>query len=171
MMYGEWKEIGLGMIEGADASGTQDSIYIVQNFAHRSDTGPFLTGVAYDDADMDGFYTPDAGEALCGILVTVYDAGTANVAGSTSTMTAGGYNVELPIGLYDVVATGTGVNETYLDVEIFGSGPGGIGENTKLDIIPVPEPSATAGLLAGCGLLGFLSRRGSRKSRGRTRRT
>jgi hypothetical protein len=54
LLYGEWKEIGIGIVEGEDGAGSMDSLYLVQNYAHRSDTGPFLTGVAYDDLDDDG---------------------------------------------------------------------------------------------------------------------
>ena len=59
MMYEEWKEIGIRIIEGSDGGGTSDSIYIAENFALRSDTGPFLTGVAYEDFDADGFHYPE----------------------------------------------------------------------------------------------------------------
>ncbi|MFK7894747.1 MAG: PEP-CTERM sorting domain-containing protein [Myxococcota bacterium] len=159
MMYGEWREVGIGMNEGLDNGGSFDSLYIVQDFAHRSDVGPFLTGVAYDDVDEDGFYTPAAGEALGGVLVTVYEAGTANLAGTATTMTAGGYKVELPVGNYDVVVSGTGISESYTDVAILGSGPGGIGENTKLDFIPVPEPAMLLSLGAGSLFLAMARRR------------
>lgn len=163
LLYGEWKEIGIGLVEGSDDGGTTDSLYLVQNYAHRSDTGPFLTGVAYDDWDEDGFYTPDAGEALAGVVVSAYDAATQEWVASTATMAAGGYNLELPIGVYDVVATGPGFSQSYPDVAILGSGPDGLGENTKLDIVPLPEPGVALGLAFGLALLtrsGRVRRRG-----------
>jgi hypothetical protein len=77
MMYGEWKEVGVGISEGQDVNfvcaGLADSLYVTIDFAHRSDTGPFLTGVAYRDLDMDDFHTPDAGEALGGLDVEVFE--------------------------------------------------------------------------------------------------
>jgi hypothetical protein len=158
LLYGEWKEIGIGIVEGTDAGGSQDSVYIVQNFAHRSDTGPFLTGVAYDDLDQDGFYTPDAGEALAGVNLTIYEADTSNVVATGSTLAAGGYSVALGIGVYDVVASSSALSESYEGVAILGSGPGGIGENTKLDVIPLPEPDATLALAAGLLTLGVLKK-------------
>jgi len=157
MLYGEWKEVGIGIIEGIDSGGLFDSVYIVQNFAHRSDTGAFLTGVAYIDVDEDGFYTPNAGEALGGIAITVFEAGTSTLVGSTSTMMAGGYRIELPIGNYDIQAAGSNVAATYFDIAILGSGPNGIGENTKLDI--VPEPSLSLGLAFGILSLSARARR------------
>jgi hypothetical protein len=153
LLYGEWKEIGIGLIEGSDDDGTADSLYLVQNYAHRSDTGPFLTGVAYDDWDQDGFYTPGTGEALADVQVTAYVAGTQQPVASTTTMDAGGYNLELPIGVYDVVAMGPGFSLSYAGVAIQGSGPDGVGENTKLDIVPLPEPATTLGLAVGMALL------------------
>lgn len=158
LLYGEWKEIGIGIVEGLDVGGTQDSLYIVQNFAHRSDTGPFLTGVAYDDLDQDGFYTPDAGEALGGVLIAAYDAGSDDLVASTSSMASGGYSLALPIGVYDVVATGPALNQVYEDVAILASGPDGRGENTKLDVIPLPEPAAPLGLALGGALLAASAR-------------
>jgi len=158
MLYGEWKEVGIGIVEGQDDGGSSDSVYIVQNFAHRSDTGPFLTGVAYDDVDADGFYTPNGSEALGGIAVNVYYTGTSTLAGSTTTLDAGGYSVELGIGLYDVIASGSGWSQSYWDVPILASGPGGIGENRKLDVIPVPEPSGPLGMAAGICFLALLHR-------------
>jgi hypothetical protein len=41
------------------------STLITQDFAYSDAEGPFLTGVAYDDLDMDDFYTP--GEGLGGL--------------------------------------------------------------------------------------------------------
>jgi hypothetical protein len=159
LLYGEWKEIGIGTAEGSDDGGQTDSLYIVQSYAHRSDKGPFLTGVAYDDVDEDGFYTPGTGEARGDIVVTAYDAGTNDFVAATQTMSSGGYSLELAIGVYDVVATGPDVDETYPGVAILASGPGGIGENTKLDVVPLPEPGAALGLAAGLTLLGISRRR------------
>jgi hypothetical protein len=163
LLYGEWKEIGIGMIEGTDSGGLVDSLYLVQNYAHRSDTGPFLTGVAYRDVDGDGFYTPDAGEALGGLQVVAYEAGDNDVAGATFTMASGGYSLDLGTGVYDVVVTGPGVNQTYPNVAILASGPDGRGENRKLDVIPLPEPGTALGLTLGLAFLAT-SRR-ARRSR------
>jgi len=129
MMYGEWKEVGVGIAEGPE--GSFDSLYISIDFAHRSDTGPFLTGVAYDDVDGDDFYTPDAGEPLGGLLVQAFGAGTATLVDSTNTFASGGYSLELPVGTYDVRFSGPGIDETFPDV-VLEAGAEGHAENTKL---------------------------------------
>ncbi len=131
MMYGEWKEIGVGINEGLD--GSFDSVYIVTNFAHRSDTGPFITGVAFDDQDGDDFYTPDFGEAIGGMTVEAFTAGTANLVNSTTTLPSGGYKIEVPVGTYDVKFSQGGFNQTFPNI-VVASGPEGIPENTKVDL-------------------------------------
>ena len=161
MLYGEWREVGIAMVEGTDP-GNIDSVYMVQNFAHRADRGPFLTGVAYDDRDGDGFYTPNAGEALGDVTITVREAGGGPVVATTQTWSAGGYQVELPVGVYDVTAAGPGVSRTFMGVEIAATGPKGMPENTKLDVVPVPEPGSLGALGAGIGLLLALRRRRAR---------
>jgi hypothetical protein len=155
MMYGEWKEVGVGIAEGPE--GSFDSLYITINFAHRSDTGPFLTGVAYDDGDGDDFYTPDAGEALGGVAVQAFAAGTQTLANSTSTFASGGYSLELPVGTYDVRFSGPGIDETFQDV-VLAAGPEGHAENTKLDYVHVPEPAAALSFAAAVGGVAALAR-------------
>jgi serralysin len=147
MMYGEWKEVGVGIDVGTDGSpgNLSDSLYIAVDFARRSDTGPFITGVVYDDLDHDSFYTPDAGEARGGVTVTAYAAGTQNPVGSTSTFASGGYRIQVPIGSYDVRFSGPGIAATVSGV-VVAAGPEGLPENTKVDL--VPEPGATA--VASC---------------------
>ena len=122
-MYGEWKEVGVGISVDTNGSGGQtvDSLYIATDFAHRSDTGPFITGVAYDDLDEDGFYTPDAGESLEGVSVEVFQAGTSTLVNSTTTFASGGYRAEVPIGTYDVVFSGSGVSARVRSVAVLAS--------------------------------------------------
>jgi uncharacterized protein YkwD len=144
MMYGEWKEVGVGISTDTDDIEDEawDSLYIVTDFAHRSDTGPFITGVAYDDLDEDGFYTPDAGEALEGVSVAVFEAGTSTLVNSSTTFASGGYRIEVPVGTYDVVFSGSGVNAQVSSVAILPSVENGTGENAKVDYVPEPGQSA-----------------------------
>ena len=76
-----------------------NSLMVTQNFA-KSGEDLFLTGVAYDDLVVeDDFYT--VGEALSGIEVTAVNTSNSN-SFTTTTMTAGGYQIALPSGTYDV---------------------------------------------------------------------
>lgn len=158
-LYGEWQEIGVGVVEGVNVDpvqGTFDGLYTVAHLAHRSDRGPFLTGVAFDDVDDDGFYTPDAGEALGGINVDVLDAGTDDLVTSTTTTASGGYQVEVPLGVYDVRFSGIGIEETTIPNVAIAMGPEMAAENTKIDL---PEPSTGVVGIATLVVLGGLRRR------------
>ncbi|MDB5298150.1 MAG: hypothetical protein JWO31_4133 [Phycisphaerales bacterium] len=90
----------------------------------------FLTGVTYNDADGDQFYTP--GEGLGGITITARRL-TDNATFTGTSYASGGYSIRLPNGTYDVIATGTGL--------LAGGGSGSVrlsavtvnGENEKRD--------------------------------------
>ena len=170
MMYGEWQVVGVGVNEGMDLTvpneqgGPWDSLYVVTDFAHRADQGPFITGVAYDDLDGDDFYTPDAGEARGGLLVEVFRAGTETLVGSALTYGSGGYAVKVTPGRrsYDVVFSDDGIRMlTVSDVEVKPDGINGAGINTKVDY--VPEPSASASTAAALSTLLLLSARRVRR--------
>ena len=136
MMYGEWQETGVGISTGTDQvdGDTWDSVYIVHDFAHQAGD-PFLTGVAFDDADLDNFYSP--GEGRSGLGVEAYLAGTGTMVNSTTTFASGGYSLQLPAGSYDVRFFGQDIDQTFLGVDFTG------GENVKLDGVNlVPEPGS-----------------------------
>ena len=107
-------------------TGSPASVVITQDFGFASGAGhgPFLTGVAFDDQDVDDFYTP--GEGLGNVQVDVFDTGTSNLVGSTTTAAAGGYALELAGGIYDVrIADGLGL--VAVDGIVIGT------QNIKLD--------------------------------------
>lgn len=159
VLYGEWREIGVGVLEGVNVDpvqGTFDGLYTVAHLAHRSDRGPFLTGVAFDDLDGDNTYTPDAGEALGGITVDVLQPGTETVLFSTLTTASGGYQLQVPLGMYDVRFSGVGIEATTVAGVAMAMGPEGVAENTKVDL---PEPSAGVAGLLTLALVGELRRR------------
>jgi hypothetical protein len=88
---GDFREIGIAQeIGGFTQNGTTfNSSMITQNFA-RSGTNAFITGVAYNDLDKDGFY--DVGEQRSGIVVDWLG----NSGGAVTTAAAGGYAVKIP---------------------------------------------------------------------------
>jgi Ca2+-binding RTX toxin-like protein len=90
-----------------------------QNFG-RVGTDVFLTGVAYSDADHDGFYS--IGEGLAGV-------GFAIGANATATAAAGGYALQLAPGAgvgVTVTAAGGAVSEVLADLSA---------GNVKLDLV------------------------------------
>ena len=140
-----YREIGVGAIEGVFTSEVENPDYdpinapeepefvdvdfnalmVTQNFAY-SGSDIFLTGVAYDDLVLeDDFYT--VGEGLSGIDITAVNTSNGN-SFSTTTMTAGGYQIPLPSGTYDVTFSDNGQTIGSPKIVVLGS------ENIKLDL-------------------------------------
>ena len=140
-----YKEIGVGF-EIGDYQG-RESAFVTENFA-RSGSGSQLTGVAYRDGDGDKFYDP--GEGLGSIAVTAVS--TTGQIYSTTTMSAGGYQLDLPVGSYTVTFSADGITATSHSVSI-GS------RNVKLDLInpaagtvspaPTPAPTTSSARISG----------------------
>ncbi len=97
ILNGDYREIGLGIAQG-DFKGT-DNIAVTQNFG-TSGSSVFLTGVAFDDLSTDdNFYT--IGEGLRGISIEAVRQGD-HKSFTTTTMDAGGYQIALDAGTYDI---------------------------------------------------------------------
>jgi Ca2+-binding RTX toxin-like protein len=103
LMAGIFGEVGIAILDGKAGKSTGPYL-ITENFGSRRSAKPFLLGVIYDDKNKDGAYSP--GEALPN--VTVIASGKAGTF-TTTTMSAGGYQMELPAGTYTVTATGGGL--------------------------------------------------------------
>jgi Ca2+-binding RTX toxin-like protein len=92
-----YREIGIGSLEGAFQG--YNSVVVTQNFGLSFNSAMFLTGVAFDDLVVDNnFY--NVGEGLRGILVTAKNSSGQSF--TTTTMDAGGYQLPLAAGTYNV---------------------------------------------------------------------
>ena len=119
----DFREIGLGNLSGK--FNNYNAFMVTQNFA-KSGTNAFLTGVAYDDSAIDDdFYT--VGEGIDGINVTATDTSN-GISYTTTTMNAGGYQIALPSGTYDVTFSDNNQTIGNSDRITIGS------ENIKLDL-------------------------------------
>jgi hypothetical protein len=108
-----WREVGIGYYAGASlrdfpptgsASGDLKD-FLTQDFGLRNGVGPFVLGVAYNDANSNNFY--DIGEGMAGVSITLVPAGTYKA----DTASAGGYSfpVSAPNGTtLTIRATGGG---------------------------------------------------------------
>ena len=121
ILNGDFQEAGIGFQTGGYL--TWDAAFVTQNFA-RSGTKTFLTGVTMDDKDGDRFY--DIGEGLGGLTVSAVSSSGAKY--TTTTGSAGGYNLALAAGTYTVTFSGSGYASVTKQVTI-GSA------NVKLDLI------------------------------------
>jgi Ca2+-binding RTX toxin-like protein len=89
------REVGVGRSDTGN--------YWVVHTAYRSATDTFVTGVAFEDANSNGFM--DLGEGLPRVKITVGNR-------STTTDSGGGYAIEIPAGRYRVSAEGSAFQGT-----------------------------------------------------------
>lgn len=94
-----FNQVGIG-ISGASKNGT-GPLVVVQDFAHATDQPADVLGVAYDDANKDGVYS--LGEGRGDVTIQARNVATGAVA-SVSSWDAGGYQIPLTPGTYDITA-------------------------------------------------------------------
>ncbi len=145
-----FREVGVRITNVATSSPNVGPQVVTIEFGNRFAYGnAAILGVAFNDLDFTNFYTP--GEGLGGITVNVRRAGVDNapVIASTTTMTAGGFQVKVAPGTYNVTfaggAFGTGI--TYRDVVV---GSQNVKLDAKLGNVPAdPEIEVRGGLAGG----------------------
>jgi hypothetical protein len=94
-----FNHVGIG-ITGASKNGT-GPLVVVQDFARLNDEPADILGVAYDDSNKDGAYS--LGEGKGGVTITARNVATGAEA-SVDTWDAGGYQIPVSPGTYDVTA-------------------------------------------------------------------
>ncbi|MEI8227130.1 MAG: fibronectin type III domain-containing protein [Planctomycetota bacterium] len=105
IMNSGFREFGVGMLAENSPATKVGPLVVTQNFGNRFNTGnAFLLGVVYSDANGNQRY--DAGEGLGGATIQVTGPGGSF---TTTTMSAGGYQIQVPVGTYTVTATGAGL--------------------------------------------------------------
>jgi len=110
IMDPDFTQVGIGLVSG---QGQQvGPLLITQDFAGPSylagASNPYLVGAVFNDANGDGFSNP--GEGLGGVPITVTD-GSGNFV-TTTTGSAGDYQLQLPAGTYSVTASGGALGST-----------------------------------------------------------
>jgi Ca2+-binding RTX toxin-like protein len=103
LMAGVFSEVGISIIDSQPGKSV-GPLLVTEDFGARREQRPFLLGVVYDDKNRDFCYTP--GEGLAN--VTIVARGRAGNFTATSA-SAGGYQVDLPPGSYDLIASGGGL--------------------------------------------------------------
>ncbi|AWN40136.1 CAP domain-containing protein [Methylobacterium durans] len=123
-----FSEAGISVQEGQFQG--WDGVLVTEDFGH-SGSNVYVTGAAFSDANGNAFYDP--GEGLAGVTVTATDA--AGHVASTTTMDAGGYQLALAAGEYDVTFSGAGAPAGSHHVTI-------AAQNVALDIAAPASASA-----------------------------
>lgn len=106
IMSSSMQEVGISVIDNSANIGFNDNttvgpLVITQNFGQRPSYKSQLLGVVWEDGFSNGYY--EAGEGYVGFeILAIGDEGVFVV----DTMSAGGFQMEVPAGTYDVIATG-----------------------------------------------------------------
>lgn len=115
MLNGNFREIGIRMIAENSSSTEVGPWLVTQDLGSRFSIGnAFLLGVVYADGGGNGY---DAGEGLGGVTVQVTGAAGTYIA---TTMSAGGYQLQVPPGMYDITFSGAGFGDgvTHRNIEV-----------------------------------------------------
>lgn len=149
MMEATYREVGIRIATPGNVAGRTVGPWVVtQDFGRRFNSGnPFLVGVAYQDGGSDG-YSP--GEGFGGVTIRAVAAnGTTGAPEYTAvSMSAGGWQMQVPAGTYAVTFSGGGWGSavTYYNV-VVGS------ENAKVDGVRGVAPPAPVIRVSGNGLV------------------
>jgi len=133
-----FREIGIGITAGRDnqnspgqPNGQWDSLYVVQNFGTQTNSLPFITGVAYQDTNGNGFYDP--GEGIGNLRVDVTGSNTFAI-----TSPSGGYSIAVPgNGSYTVAFSGGSFPAAQRSATVSNS------LNTKVDLVAAVSAAPT----------------------------
>jgi uncharacterized protein YkwD len=135
IMDANLQEIGIAIVAENNASTSVGPFVVTQDFGVRGNYGDArVLGVIFQDGDGDAFY--DAGEGIGGVTITISNGSTVF---ETTSMTAGGYQIAVAAGTYDVVASGGGLGSAHY----MGSITVGM-ENVKVDLDTSNAPVAAS---------------------------
>ncbi|HEX3358812.1 MAG TPA: CAP domain-containing protein [Tepidisphaeraceae bacterium] len=108
IMDSDFREIGISIVDSTKADKNTGPQAVTEDFGNRTNLGnPFFLGAVYNDKNGDGFY--EDGEGIGGATITLKSG---NKTFTTTSMTAGGYQVQVPAGTYSVIASGDALGGT-----------------------------------------------------------
>lgn len=96
--------VGVGIVKAQDSLGGERDVVTV-DFAKGQNSQPQVVGVVYNDSDSNGVYGP--GEGRGGVVIKATNLAT-GATSSTTSASAGGYQMPLAPGNYDLQAIAAG---------------------------------------------------------------
>ncbi|MCI0380716.1 MAG: hypothetical protein L0215_24290 [Gemmataceae bacterium] len=102
LMSAIFREFGIG-IKDDNTANPVGPIVITQDFGNRNFGNAFLVGSVFLDIDINGYY--DIGEGLAGVTITATPTSGRQPLSTVSTA-AGGYQIQLAPGTYNLTASG-----------------------------------------------------------------
>ena len=152
MLDGNYQQIGTGVASGVTHNvfgATFNTVMLTEDYGVPASSGQFLTGIAYNDANADAFYS--VGEGRSGISVTTS-------AGNLATGTAGAYSGAIGTGSQSVAFSGGDLAAT---VSLVASVVGGrnallylVGQSTIETSTSITETSGITKIV-GLGTIGL----------------
>ncbi|MEO0935608.1 MAG: SdrD B-like domain-containing protein, partial [Cyanobacteria bacterium J06641_2] len=140
MMNNNFREVGIAVVPEDDPATSVGPLVITQVFGNRAalenGSESWLLGSVIRDVDDDNFYS--IGEGLDDVTVNITGTGTTSFSGSTNTLSAGGYQILLQDGTYQVDFVRDGAVFETQNVTING-------ENEKVDAVIDAAPAPSAG--------------------------
>jgi len=130
LLNANFREVGISNLQGQ--FNTFNAVMTTQKFAYVGARGPFITGVAYTDATDDDAYS--VGEGLGGVSVTAVDISNSANTFTTTTMAAGGYQLDVnPNTAYRVTFSGDLLNDGTSVTAVYEVNVGS--DNLKVDCV------------------------------------
>jgi hypothetical protein len=97
-----FRDVGIGIVQTSPSNPSYGPLVITQDFGAQSNPQAQLVGVAYHDNSGTHFYQP--GEGQGGLQIDAVNLQTGQVS-STQTWDSGGYELSLPAGQYQIIAS------------------------------------------------------------------
>jgi Ca2+-binding RTX toxin-like protein len=141
LLDADYQEVGVGQVLGVFSSGGTgyNASMITQDFGIPAGSKQFLTGIAYNDTDLNNFYS--VGEARSGVTVT------SSVSGSTITNPGGDYARSVAAGVQTVTFSGGG-----LPTPVSVSATITAGTNALIDLVGTSTVATSVSLTAISGV-------------------
>ncbi len=117
LMAAEYRDVGIGIVTDYDSDSDVGPLIVTQDFGTRSTFDqPYLLGVVFDDFNEDGWY--GAGEGLGDATIVIEDSEGVKESYTATSMSAGGYQIEVEPGVYTLTASGGGLAHPVIHSDI-----------------------------------------------------